>query len=73
MGKPFVPRKVVRCLGGQIIAATWGPDHAVEVRTVDQNIKRLRKHLDGGRGRSMIQTQRGHGYRLNFGPGVAQG
>lgn len=53
----------------QIIAATWGPDHAVDVRTVDQNIKRLRKHLDGGRGRSMIQTQRGYGYRLNFGPG----
>ena len=56
----------------QIIAATWGPEHAVDVRTVDQNIKRLRKHLDGGRGRSMIQTHRGYGYRLNFGPdGVA--
>jgi two-component system phosphate regulon response regulator PhoB len=51
----------------QIIAATWGPDHAVDVRTVDQNIKRLRRHLDGGRGRSMIQTHRGYGYRLNFG------
>jgi two-component system phosphate regulon response regulator PhoB len=50
----------------QIIAATWGADHAVDVRTVDQNIKRLRKHLDGGRGRSIIQTQRGYGYRLNF-------
>jgi two-component system phosphate regulon response regulator PhoB len=52
----------------QIIAATWGPDHTVDVRTVDQNIKRLRRHLDGSRGRSMIQTQRGYGYRLNFGP-----
>jgi two-component system phosphate regulon response regulator PhoB len=52
----------------QIIAATWGPDHTVDVRTVDQNIKRLRRHLDGGRGRSMIQTHRGYGYRLNFGP-----
>lgn len=51
----------------QIIAATWGPDHTVDVRTVDQNIKRLRRHLDGSRGRSMIQTQRGYGYRLNFG------
>jgi len=51
----------------QIIAATWGADHPVDVRTVDQNIKRLRKHLGGDRGRSMIQTQRGYGYRLNFG------
>ncbi|NML18295.1 winged helix-turn-helix transcriptional regulator [Azohydromonas caseinilytica] len=57
----------------QIIAATWGPDHSVDVRTVDQNIKRLRKHLDGGRGRSMIQTHRGYGYRLNFGPDGAAG
>ena len=52
----------------QIIAATWGPDHPVDVRTVDQNIKRLRRHLDGERGRSMIQTRRGCGYRLNVGP-----
>jgi two-component system phosphate regulon response regulator PhoB len=53
----------------QIIAATWGADRAVDVRTVDQNIKRLRKHLGSGQGRSIIQTQRGYGYRLNFGPG----
>ncbi|WP_157272351.1 winged helix-turn-helix transcriptional regulator [Azohydromonas aeria] len=49
----------------QIIAATWGADRPVDVRTVDQNIKRLRKHLDRDRTRSMIQTQRGYGYRLN--------
>ncbi|WP_298232189.1 winged helix-turn-helix domain-containing protein [uncultured Azohydromonas sp.] len=51
----------------QIIAAAWGPDHAVDVRTVDEHIKRLRRHLDGSRGRSMVRTRRGDGDRLNVG------
>jgi two-component system phosphate regulon response regulator PhoB len=69
---------LLRCLmeheGGvvsreQLITAIWGPGHAaVDVRTVDQNVKRLRKHLGNHCGQPMIQTQRSYGYRLSFGP-----
>jgi len=40
----------------------WGADIAIEERTVDVHIKRLREALgDGG---SLIETVRGAGYRL---------
>lgn len=69
---PRAELALLRCLvehQGQVVSrerlieAIWGPDHRVDARTVDQNIKRLRQHLAGG-GAALIQTLRGFGYRL---------
>ena len=46
----------------QLLDGVWGADIAIEERTVDVHIKRLREALgDGG---SLIETVRGAGYRL---------
>ncbi len=49
-----------------IVRAIWGEDAAVDVRTVDVHIRRLRLHLGGerGAGRSIV-TVRGVGYKFD--------
>jgi len=45
-----------------LLREVWGPAVNVEVRTVDQHVKRLRKKL--GVARSLLRTVRGVGYRF---------
>lgn len=50
----------------EILAAIWGEERAVEPRTIDVHIRRLRQHLGGRRGAgSAITTVRGVGYKLD--------
>jgi two-component system, OmpR family, phosphate regulon response regulator PhoB len=46
----------------QLLDGVWGTDIAIEERTVDVHIKRLREALGDGGG--LIETVRGAGYRL---------
>lgn len=48
----------------QILHRVWGRDASVDVRTVDQNIKRLRRGLQPEGVDGCIKTVRGLGYRL---------
>jgi len=47
----------------QLLDAVWGRETAVEHRTVDTHMRRLRERL--GAGASQIRTVRGFGYRLD--------
>lgn len=49
----------------QILNYVWGYDTFVDERTVDATIRRLRKALTEHGLKNLIQTVRGHGYRLN--------
>jgi len=49
----------------QLLGEIWGNDHAVEERTVDVHIRRLRKALEQTGHDSFVQTVRGHGYRFS--------
>lgn len=49
----------------QILNHVWGYDTFVDERTVDATIRRLRKGLTQYGLKDLIQTVRGHGYRLN--------
>lgn len=58
------PNRVLR--REQIIAAIWGNADAVEPRTIDVHIRRLRLHLGGRKGAGgAIVTVRGVGYKLD--------
>ncbi|MDP6352713.1 MAG: phosphate regulon transcriptional regulator PhoB [Alphaproteobacteria bacterium] len=48
----------------QLLDSVWGPDVAVEPRTVDVHIRRLRKALNGPGERDLIRTVRSAGYAL---------
>ncbi len=48
----------------QLLVNVWGGDRDVDERTVDVNVQRLRKILDGLGYESYIQTIRGFGYRF---------
>jgi DNA-binding response OmpR family regulator len=48
----------------QIINAVWGYEDTVEHNTLDVFVKQLRKKIDEGHERKLIQTVRGFGYRL---------
>ena len=47
-----------------IIQAVWGYDGATEQNTLEAFIKLLRKKIDDGHPRKLIQTVRGFGYRI---------
>jgi two-component system phosphate regulon response regulator PhoB len=47
-----------------LLSDVWGPEINVEVRTVDQHVKRLRAKL--GSARALIHTVRGIGYRFEL-------
>jgi two-component system phosphate regulon response regulator PhoB len=49
---------------GQLLARVWGGDAAVDERTVDVNVQRLRKILSDSGYEAYIQTVRGFGYRF---------
>ena len=49
----------------QLLDRVWGHDIYVEERTVDVQIRRLRKALDGNDGQNLIRTVRGGGYSLD--------
>jgi two-component system phosphate regulon response regulator PhoB len=49
----------------QILDDVWGQGSEVDVRTVDQNIKRLRRCLDDAGAGDVIRTVRGIGYRFS--------
>jgi two-component system phosphate regulon response regulator PhoB len=46
----------------RLLKEVWGYDHAVDPRTVDAHVRRLRKKL--GKARDAVQTVRDFGYRL---------
>jgi len=48
----------------QLLDAVWGRDIAVEGRTVDVHIRRLRKALNSENGTDLIRTVRSAGYAL---------
>ncbi|SRR6056297_253497 len=50
---------------GQLLNELWGNDRAVEERTVDVHIRRLRKALEPTGHAGYVQTVRGHGYRFS--------
>lgn len=50
---------------GQLLTELWGDDRAVEERTVDVHIRRLRKALEPTGHAGYVQTVRGHGYRFS--------
>jgi two-component system phosphate regulon response regulator PhoB len=52
----------------QIVAAVWGEGSWVEPRTVDQNVKRLRRCLQEVGAGDLVKTVRGVGYRLDSTP-----
>lgn len=69
-----VELKVLRCLmehpdriqtRAEIVRDVWGAEHAVDERTVDQYVKRLRATLEPIGAAGMIKTVRGYGYRLD--------
>jgi len=50
----------------EIVRAVWGKDAAVDVRTVDVHIRRLRLHLGGSRSAAgAVVTVRGVGYKFD--------
>ncbi|MEM7053189.1 MAG: phosphate regulon transcriptional regulator PhoB [Pseudomonadota bacterium] len=49
----------------QLLNEIWGDNHAVEERTVDVHIRRLRKALQQTGHEDYVQTVRGHGYRFS--------
>jgi DNA-binding response OmpR family regulator len=53
----------------QLLAAVWGSRSKAGERTVDVTIARLRRKLGDGRGRSVIATIHGEGYRFASGRG----
>ena len=53
----------------QLHVAIWGKNSEIEYRSVDQVVKRLRKHLEGAAGaRDLVKTVRDTGYRINLAP-----
>jgi two-component system phosphate regulon response regulator PhoB len=48
----------------QLLAQVWAGDRAIDERTVDVNVQRLRKILAKPGYESCIQTVRGFGYRF---------
>ena len=46
----------------QLLDRVWGRDIHVELRTVDAQVRRLRKALNAGGGADVIRTVRGAGY-----------
>ncbi|MDT8408654.1 MAG: phosphate regulon transcriptional regulator PhoB [Wenzhouxiangellaceae bacterium] len=50
---------------GQLLSEIWGNDRAVEERTIDVHIRRLRKALECSGHEQYVQTVRGHGYRFS--------
>ena len=48
----------------QLTTAVWGENARIDVRTVDQTVKRLRQGLGTVALEDMVQTVRGVGYRL---------
>ena len=60
------PRRVFS--RAQLLDAVWGPDIAVEPRTVDVHIRRLRKALNGAGEADLIRTVRSAGYALESEP-----
>jgi two-component system, OmpR family, phosphate regulon response regulator PhoB len=55
----------------QLLDEVWGMTAAVETRTVDTHVLRLREKI--GRARDYIETVRGVGYRFLEAPGGAEG
>ncbi len=49
----------------QLLSEIWGDNQAVEERTVDVHIRRLRKSLQETGHQHYVQTVRGHGYRFS--------
>jgi len=47
-----------------VLAEVWGPDFVGDPNIVEVYVRYLRKKLDGGRQRSLIETVRGIGYRV---------
>ena len=47
-----------------VLAEVWGPDFVGDPNIVEVYVRYLRKKLDGGRDRSLIETIRGIGYRV---------
>ena len=60
------PRRVFS--RAQLLDAVWGPDIAVEPRTVDVHIRRLRKALNAPGEPDLIRTVRSAGYALESEP-----
>lgn len=60
------PRRVFS--RAQLLDAVWGPDIAVEPRTVDVHIRRLRKALNAPGDPDLIRTVRSAGYALESEP-----
>lgn len=56
----------------QILDRVWGVNAYVEERTVDVQVRRLRKALESCDCSGVIGTVRGVGYRLNAPPGAAE-
>lgn len=50
----------------QILRAVWGDGSDVDPRTVDQNIRRLRRELSSAGAGDLIRTVRGVGYRFSI-------
>jgi two-component system, OmpR family, phosphate regulon response regulator PhoB len=48
----------------QLLAQVWGDDGTIDPRTVDQNIRRLRRCFEAAGAGELIRTVRGLGYRL---------
>jgi len=49
----------------QLLDHVWGRNHALEERTVDVHVLRLRKILKAGGADHLIQTARGLGYKIS--------
>jgi two-component system phosphate regulon response regulator PhoB len=49
----------------QLLDAIWGSDVYLDARTVDVHVGRLRRALNGGRGRGPIRTVRSTGYAFD--------
>jgi len=48
-----------------ILSEAWRGEDEVGLRTVDQYVKRLRRRLEAIGGADLVQTVKGHGYRLH--------
>jgi two-component system phosphate regulon response regulator PhoB len=48
----------------QLLGRVWSPDAEVEIRTVDEYVRRLRKALNYGNGADLLRTVRSVGYAL---------
>ncbi|MGR6775953.1 winged helix-turn-helix domain-containing protein [Sphaerotilus sulfidivorans] len=71
-----VELRLLRCLveqPGRVLtremlrSQVWGEGAAVDLRTVDQNIRRLRRELGEADAGELIRTVRGIGYRFSEG------